>query len=132
VTGPDPELEALLAALAAPTAEPAPVLVSRTLALARAELRGDGRRAFRRELARLAAPAAAALPVVVAANLAVAWLLSAELAVWLPAPVHALATLVPALYLFGALGWLALFFGVLPFWAHHRSLRRVAALAAGG
>ena len=121
----DPLLERLLALVAEPGPEPPPALVERTLRAARAELRaGQGPR-FWRELLRLAAPAAAGLPLVVAWNLAVAWGAWLALSAWLPAWVpRELATALPAFYLFGAIGWLALFWGALPALAHHRLARR--------
>lgn len=120
----DPKLDALLAALRAPGPEPAPALVARTLAAARSELRSGRRSAFWRELAVLAAPAAAALPLWLAGNAGVVWaswlLLSSVLPTW----ARELAVIVPSLYAFGALGWLAVFFGALPLVAHQRSARR--------
>ena len=122
----DPRLEALLAELAAPGEGPPPVLVARTLAAARAELRAAWAPGFWRELLRLAAPAAAALPVVVALDAAVAWAAWLLLSAWLPAwAPRELAALVPALFLFGAAGWLALFWGALPLLAHERVQRRL-------
>lgn len=118
----DPRLEALLAALAAPGEEPPPALVARTLAAARSELRAGFAPGFWRELLRLAAPAAAALPVVLALDAAVAWTAWLLLSGWLP---RELAALVPGLFVFGAAGWLALFFGALPVLAHRRTLRRL-------
>jgi hypothetical protein len=125
VSAPDAELERLLAALVAPGPPPPHALVARTLAVARAELRAGARPRLWRELLRLAAPAAAALPVVVACNLAVAALERDLLAVWLPAwAPRELAATLPALHLFGALGWLALFCAALPALAHRRLARR--------
>ena len=122
----DPRLEALLAELAAPGEEPPPALVARTLAAARAELRAAWQPGFWRELLRLAAPAAAALPVVVALDAAVAWAAWLLLSAWLPAwAPPELALLVPGLFVFGAVGWLALFWGALPLLAHQRVLRRL-------
>jgi hypothetical protein len=122
----DPRLEALLAELAAPGPEPPPTLVARTLTAARAELRAGWAPGFWRELLRLAAPAVAALPVVVAVDAAVAWAAWLLLSAWLPAwAPRELAVLVPALFVFGAAGWLALFWGALPVLAHQRVQRRL-------
>jgi hypothetical protein len=118
----DPRLAALLAALAAPGEEPPPAVVARTLAAARSELRAGFAPGFWRELLRLAAPAAAALPVVLALDAAVAWTAWLALSGWLP---RELAALLPALFVFGAAGWLALFFGALPVLAHRLTLRRL-------
>jgi hypothetical protein len=124
VTDTDPRREALLEALRTPAGAPSDALVARTLAAARAELRAGARPAFWRELARLAGPAAAALPLWIAGNATVVWaawlVLSAVLPVW----AADLAVIVPALYAFGAVGWLAVFFGALPFVAHRRLLHR--------
>lgn len=123
----DPRLAALLAELAAPGEEPPPALVARTLSAARRELRAGWTPGFWRELARLAAPAAAALPVVVATDLAVAWAAWLLLSAWLPAwAPRELAVVVPGLFLFGAAGWLALFWGALPLLAHQQLQRRVS------
>jgi len=129
VTEPDAELAALLAALAEPGPEPPRALVAHTLHAARAELRAGSRRAFWRELLQLAAPAAAALPLVVAANAAVAYAGWLALSRWLPVWASDLAVLLPGLYVFGALGWLALFFGALPLFAHQRLARRLGGAA---
>jgi hypothetical protein len=126
---PDAKLEALLAALAAPAQEPPAALVARTLHAARAELRAGSRRALWRELLQLAAPAAAALPLVVAANAAFVYAAWLALSRWLPLWAMDLAVVLPALYAFGALGWLALFFGALPLLAHQRLARRLGASA---
>jgi hypothetical protein len=125
----DPEagLEALLAALAEPGPEPPPALVARTLHAARAELRAGSRRAFWRELIQLAAPAAAALPLVLAVDAAVVYAAWLALSRWLPVWAADLAVALPALYAFGALGWLALFWGALPVLAHQRLARRALA-----
>lgn len=121
----DPELERLLRALAEPGPPPPRALVARSLAAARAELRAGQRPRFWRELLRVAAPAAAALPLLVAFDLAVAWGAFTLLSDWLPAwAPRGLAAAVPALYLFGALGWLALFCAALPALAHHHLARR--------
>ncbi len=120
-----PELERMLRLLAEPGPEPPRALVERTLRAARAELRAGYAPRFRRELLRLAAPAAAGLPLVVAWNLGVAWSASLLLSAWLPAwAPRELAVALPGFYLFGALGWLALFWGALPALAHHRLARR--------
>ena len=122
----DPRLAALLAELAAPGPEPHPALVARTLDAARAELRAGWAPGFWRELLRLAAPAAAALPLVVALDAAVAWAAWLLLSAWLPAwAPRELAVLVPGLFVFGAVGWLALFWGALPVMAHQRLRRRL-------
>jgi hypothetical protein len=126
----DERLDALLAALSEPGPVPSAALVARTLAAARAELRAGGRSAFWRELARLAAPAAAALPLVAAWNAAAAWALWLALSAWLPAwAPRELAVLIPSLYVFGALGWLALFWGALPALAHRSLARRLQSAA---
>jgi hypothetical protein len=129
VTGSDPRLEALLAALAEPGPEPPAALVARTLRAARAELRATSRRAFWRELLQLAAPAAAALPLVLAVNAGVVYAAWLALSRWLPAWAADLAVVLPALYVFGALGWLALFWGALPLLAHQRLARRLGGAA---
>lgn len=126
---PDAKLEALLAALAEPGPEPPPALVTRTLRAARAELRATSRRAFWRELLRIAAPAAAALPLVLAVNAGIVYAAWLALSRWLPAWAGELAVVLPALYVFGALGWLALFWGALPLVAHQRLTRRHGAAA---
>jgi hypothetical protein len=120
----DPQLDALLEALLAPAAEPSAVLVARTLAAARTELRAGRRPAYWRELAHLLAPAAAALPLWVAWNAGVVWVLWLLLSATLPVWAADLAVIVPALYAFGAVGWLAVFFGALPVVAHRRLLHR--------
>jgi len=126
---PDAKLEALLAALAEPGPEPPPALVARTLLRTRAELRATSRRAFWRELIQLAAPAAAALPLVLAVNASVVYASWLALSRWLPAWASDLAVVLPGLYAFGALGWLALFWGALPLLAHQRLARRLGAHA---
>jgi hypothetical protein len=122
--GDDHELDALLAALRAPAAEPSDALVRHTLARASAELRA-GRSAYWRELARLLAPAAAGLPLWLALNAAVTWAAWLALSAVLPAWAADLAVILPALYAFGALGWLGVFLGALPFVAHQRLVRRL-------
>jgi hypothetical protein len=129
VTDEDPRLAALLEALARPAAEPSPVLVARTLAAARAELAVGGR-PFWRELARLVAPAAAGLPVWIAGNAAVVWAAWLVLSAVLPGWASDLAVILPAIYAFGAVGWLAVFFGALPFVAHKRLVRRLREVPA--
>jgi hypothetical protein len=124
VTDVGPELEAILVALRAPSAEPTPVLVARTLAAARAELRAGTHPAFWRELARLLAPAAAGFPLWIALNAAVVWTAWLGLSAALPAWAADLAVVLPAIYAFGAVGWLAVFLGALPFVAHQRLVRR--------
>ncbi|HVH06748.1 MAG TPA: hypothetical protein VNE71_12195 [Myxococcota bacterium] len=120
----DRELDALLDALRAPAAEPHPALVARTLAMARAELRARPS-VYWRELARLAAPAAAGLPLWIAVNAAVVWAAWLVLSAALPAWAAPLAIALPAIYAFGAVGWLGVFFGTLPFVAHQRLVRRL-------
>jgi hypothetical protein len=125
----DAKLEALLALLAEPGPEPPPALLARTLRLARVELRATSRRAFWRELIQLAAPAAAALPLVLAVNASVVYAGWLALSRWLPGWAADLAVVLPGLYAFGALGWLALFWGALPLLAHQRLARRLGAPA---
>ncbi len=131
---PRDELERALAELAAEldryeVAEPSDALVSATLERSSALLRGPvptPRHAaiptgFKRELTRLLAAAAVPLVLVVAWNAFVLLNAPEWLATWLPA---SLAWALPAAYVLGAAGWLALVFGSLPLVAHRRAWQR--------
>ena len=114
--------------------EPPAALADRTLALARAELATTPaeapQRAPRRhvpagyagELARLLGLSALPILLALAWNAAVVVLAWPLLAAWLPVE---LAALVLGGWALGALGWLALATGSLPFLAHRRALTRL-------
>lgn len=76
---------------------------------------------FRRELARLLGAALVPAAGVLALNALLFLHGPALLDRWLP---EALATALPAAYAFGALGWLSLVVGSLPFLAHRRATAR--------
>jgi hypothetical protein len=131
----DAELEAALRQLGpaldrVEVPPPPPALVDRALLAARAELarppmapvRPGLAPGFGRELARLLALTAAPLALLVLVNAAIVWNAPGWLADWLPAPLLALGA---AAWAFGALGWLALVWGSLPFVAHRRALTRL-------
>lgn len=105
-------------------------LVDRALLAARAELarpvavaaRPALPAGFGRELARLLALTAAPLALVLALNAAILLTAPEWLSGWLPAPLVSFGV---AAWAFGALGWLALVWGSLPFVAHRRALTRL-------
>lgn len=109
--------------------EPSDALVSATLERASALLHAPvavPRHAeipvgFKRELAKLLAAVAAPLMLVLAWNAFVLLRLPEWLAAWLP---ESLAWALPAAYVLGAAGWLALVLGSLPLVAHRRAWQR--------
>ena len=113
--------------------QPSEELISRTLQLASAELRAGAHAAlaqrghaalptgFARELARLLGASALSLPLFLLWNLAILWLGRELLEAWLPA---SLTWGLAGVYVFGAIGWLALVLGTLPVLAHRRALLR--------
>jgi len=122
----DPELSALARDLAALReafdAEPAPptapaALATTTLGRGRAELAASRPSTLAGALARLAAALALPFAVAVLWNAAVWWWGPALLGGWLPGP---LARGIPAAYVFGAAGWLALLCAALPALAHRQ------------
>lgn len=121
--GDDPELSALVHDLVALReafdAEPAPPagLVAATLRRGRAELAASRPSTLAGALARLAAALALPFAVAVLWNAAVWWWGPALLGGWLPGP---LARGIPAAYVFGAAGWLALLCAALPALAHRQ------------
>ncbi len=118
------QLEQLLAEVLE-AREPEPAVVARTLRAARAELRASARPVFAAELTRLLAAALPATILVLAWNLAVLWLGPELLSGFLPASLSPrLAVALPALYVAGAMGWLALLVGSLPAVAHRLAARR--------
>lgn len=113
--------------------EPSDALVSATLERASALLRSPvpiPRHAeipvgFKRELAKLFATVSAPLVLVLGWNAFVLLRLPGWLAAWLPAWMpDSLAWALPAAYVLGAAGWLALVFGSLPLIAHRRAWQR--------
>jgi hypothetical protein len=122
---------------AGPAPTPSGSLVRGTLRRATAELRAETNLArsaaapspaggpwpvgFRRELARLLAVTLVPGAAVLALNLAVLLRAPGLLERWLP---EALATALPTAYALGALGWLSLVVGSLPFLAHRRATAR--------
>ena len=113
--------------------EPSEALVNHTLQMASAELRLGTETAlqqpghtfipagFKRELARLLGASALSLPLYLLWNLGILTLGREILLIWLPASyTWALA----GVYVFGAVGWLALVMGTLPVLAHRRALLR--------
>ncbi|MBW2242635.1 MAG: hypothetical protein JRH01_11680 [Deltaproteobacteria bacterium] len=76
---------------------------------------------FKRELAKLLAAVALPLVFVLAWNAFILLQLPGFLGAWLP---ESLAWALPAAYVLGAAGWLALVFGSLPVVAHRRAWLR--------
>jgi len=113
--------------------QPSEDLVRHTLQLASAELRAGPQPApqqrghavvptgYKLELARLLGASALSLPFFLLWNLAVLWLGREILASWLPA---SFGWGLAGAYAFGAIGWLAVVLGTLPFLAHKRALLR--------
>lgn len=98
-------------------------LLERTLRGARAELRATRRpETYGRALLRLLAAASIPLPFAAAWSFAVLSLAPEWLSAWLPPP---LAWALPAAYVFGSAGWLAVLFGSLPILAHRDLTRRL-------
>ena len=126
-------LAPLLDSLEAP--EPSEELVSRTLRLASAQLRAETQSAlqrpkrthsvvpvgFKRELARLLGASAVSLPLVLLWNAAILSVGREILESWLPA---SFTCGLAGVYVFGAIGWLALVLGTLPILAHRQALLR--------
>ncbi len=107
---------------AGPAPEPSPLLVARSLQRARAELAGAApKAAYGRELSRAVRASLVPLPLVVAWNAAVLVFGTQLLAIWLP---ETLAVALPAAYVFGAAGWLALLWLSLPALARQQATRR--------
>lgn len=118
-----------------PAPAPSEDLVQGTLRRATAELRAETNLArarsetaarawpvgFRRELLRLLAVALGPALAVLALNLTLLLRAPGLLERWLP---EALATALPTAYALGALGWLSLVVGSLPFLAHRRAAAR--------
>jgi hypothetical protein len=128
------ELERLAPALdSLEVSEPSEQLVRRTLQMAAAELRLGAETAlqqpghayipagFKRELARLLGASALSLPLYLLWNLGILTLGREILLMWLPTSYTWALT---GVYLFGAVGWLALVLGTLPVLAHRRALLR--------
>ena len=123
----DPELAALARELTAlrdaldAGPSPSPGLVAETLRRSQAELAASRPSSVAGALARLGAALALPFAVAVAWNAAVWWWGPALLGGWLP---EALARGIPAAYVFGAAGWLALFCTALPSLAHRQLVHR--------
>lgn len=130
----DRELARLAPALdSLEVSEPSEPLVRHTLQMAAAELRLGTETAlqerghavipagFPRELARLLGASALSLPLYLLWNLGILSLGREILLMWLPASYTWALT---GVYLFGAVGWLALVLGTLPVLAHRRALLR--------
>lgn len=99
-----------------------PVVVERAMRAARAELAASRRPgALARELGRMLFATALPLALVAAWNAAVLVLGPSLLEPWLPNP---LPQVIPALYVFGSVGWLALVYGSFPALAHIELARR--------
>lgn len=120
----DPELAALAGELVAlrealdAGPEPPPELVATTLRNASAELSASA--GLSGALGRLAVALALPFAVAVLWNAAV-WAWGPQLLGWLPEP---LARGIPAAYVFGAAGWLALLCAALPSLAHRQLVQR--------
>lgn len=130
----DRELERLAPALdSLEVSEPSEQLVRHTLQMATAELRLGTETTlqerghayipagFKRELARLLGASALSLPLYLLWNIGILSLGREILLMWLPASYTWALT---GVYLFGAVGWLALVLGTLPVLAHRRALLR--------